>query len=131
MISRGNKYCLVFLIVILGISASCSEEKMSIPLNGTWHVAENSQLFGTRHYDAHITQIDSTQLEITNFYNLGTDIYVNASLDQLDIRIDKQNIGGYIIQGTGKVKSDYKSITFNYTVNDGTVEDPVIAQFKR
>ncbi len=131
MINRKNKYFFVLLIVIVRMSFSCSQEKMSIPLNGTWHVEENSQLFGTQHYDARITQIDSTRLEITNFYNLGSDTYVNASLDQLAILIEKQNIGGYIIQGTGKVKSDYKSITFKYTVNDGTVEDPVIAQFKR
>ncbi len=110
---------------------SCSEENNPFSLNGTWHVEENSQLYGTQHYDVLITQLDSTNIEISNFYNLGVDTYVRAILDESTLAVPKQDVSGYIIRGSGSIKSDFKRITFNFTASDGTVQDVVVAQFKR
>lgn len=120
-----------WLVIIIGGVISCSKENTGLSLNGTWHMEEHSQLYGLEHYDVQITQIDTTQIEITNFYNLGTDTYVTASLSELSLIIKKQNVSGYIIQGTGSINSDYKTISFNFTANDGTVKDVVVAQCKR
>ena len=131
MLEKTKIEITAFLIVIAIGIISCGQENSSISLNGTWHVEENSQLYGTQLYDAQVTQLDSTKMEITNFYKLGTDIYVSATLDEFAISIGRQNVSGYTIQGTGTVKSDFKSITFNFTASDSTVQDVVVAQFKR
>jgi len=119
------------LLFLAGCIFSCSENNLSLSLNGTWHVEEHSQLYGTQHYDVQITQLDSTKIEITNFYNLGTDTYVYVLLDEATITISKQVVNGYTIQGSGTVKNDFKNIIFNFTASDGTVQDVVVAHFKR
>jgi len=120
------------LLVFLTVSFfSCTKNNPSLSLSGTWHVEENSQLYGTQHYDTQITQFDSTKIEITNFYNLGADTYVSALLDEANITIPKQGVNGYTIQGTGTVKYDFKGITFHFTASDGTVQDVVVAQYKK
>ena len=134
-VEKKSRKILMFLLmtglVTFTFPYSCTKENQGAFLNGTWHVEENSQLYDTQHYDANITQTDSTQLEISNFYNIGAKTYVTGILEGNAININKQDIEGYIIEGSGTVKNDYRSIVFHFTVNDGSAVDNVIAQFKR
>ena len=116
------------LILVL---AGCSEDTSGLLLNGTWHVEENSQLYGTQHYDVNISQTDSSGIEITNFYNIGESTFVSGSVSGLEIAIPSQGVGGYTFSGSGEIANDRNSIIMNFTANDGAVVDHVIAQYTR
>ncbi len=119
----------LFLLVLA--FAACSEDKTGLLLNGTWHVEENSQLYGTQHYDVNITQTDSAKIEIVNFYNIGEGSFVTASVSGLEIAVPNQNVGGYLFSGSGEISGDHNTIIFTFTANDGAVIDHVIAQYTR
>ena len=122
----------IFVITgLILILSGCSEDTTGLLLDGTWHVGENSQLYGTQHYDVHISQIDTVKIEITNFYNIGESSFVMASVSGLEIAIPDQKVEGYIFSGSGEIASDRNTIIFNFTANDGAVIDQVIAQYKR
>ena len=122
---------LIVMFLLLVVAEGCSEDKTGLLLNGTWHVEENSQLYGTQHYDADISQIDSAKIEITNFYNIGLSSYVTAYVNGLEIAIPDQSVKGYDLKGSGEISADKNSILFTFTANDGAVIDHVIAQYKR
>jgi hypothetical protein len=121
---------LVLLLLVAGLAA-CSEDNTGLLLNGTWHVEENSQLYGTQHYDVDITQIDTVKIEISNFYNIGESSFVTASVNGLEIALQDQQAGGYLFSGSGEISGDHNTIIFTFTANDGAVIDHVIAQYTR
>jgi hypothetical protein len=122
---------LLMSVMVWALLAGCSDENTGLALNGTWHVEENSQLYGIQHYDTRITQIDSAKIEINNFYNIGSASYVTATVNGLEIAISGQKVGGYVFSGSGEISADYNSIIFTFTANDGAVVDHAIAQYKR
>ena len=119
------------MLLLILFMAGCSEDKTGLLLNGTWNVEENSQLFGTQHYTADITQIDSSKIEIANFYNIGAGSSVTATVNGLEVAIPVQNVDGYVFSGSGEIGPDHNNIMFSYTANDGAVIDKVVAQYKR
>jgi hypothetical protein len=130
----SGKMKLKDLLITMGlilVFSGCSEDTTGLLLDGTWHVEENSQLYGTQHYDTHISQIDTVKIEISNFYNIGESTFVTAFVSGLEIAIPDQKVEGYIFSGSGEIASDRNSIIFNFIANDGAVIDHVIAQYKR
>ncbi len=130
-IEKRRRWSRGVIAILLLIVAACATEDDDLTLSGTWSVEENSQLYGVQHYDAHISQIDSSSLEIDNFYNIGFGTPVTASLSGDEINIPQQEVEGYIFAGSGEVSEDKKMIIFNFTANDKAVIDHVIAQYRR
>ena len=124
-------------MVVLGalllalLAVGCSDDKTGLLLSGTWDVEENSQLYGSQHYLSEITQIDSSKIEISNFYNIGAEAFVTAFISGLEIAIPAQDVKGYELSGSGEIAPDRKSILFAFTANDGAVIDHVIAQYEK
>jgi hypothetical protein len=105
---------------------SCEDTDTPDTLDGTWWCNEydlsnpNSDGSPTDNFYVDIGQDyqDSLLYTINNFNN--ADIEVFAHLQSGTLVIESQQAGGYIVQGTGYVSSDFSEITWNYTVDDGS-----------
>lgn len=101
----------------------------------TWKCEENSMLFGQQtpyHSDISKSSSDSVTIYITNFYQLGFNEEIYATLTNRSIDIPKQTVDGHVIDGFGTVASNYNSIQFTYTVDDGSgTLDNVNATYRR
>jgi hypothetical protein len=77
---------------------------------------------------------DTTKVIISNFYNLGFDIYVYAKINSLNLSISQQTTkdGFKILSGSGGISSNYKEINWSYRVDDGSGEiDNVTATYTK
>ncbi len=88
----------------------------------TWRLSENSKYSGETAYAIDIIKDPSTtnKIIISNFYNLGNDFEVLASVSGSLITISSQTISNTLISGTGNVKSGYQSIDWAYNADDGS-----------
>ena len=118
-------------------------------IEGQWACDENSQLYKSTESDtSHIYKstesiyvvyidpdlYDTTKVIISNFYNLGFDIYVYARINSLNLSISQQTTkdGFKILSGSGSISSNYKTINWNYRVDDGSGEiDNVTATYTK
>jgi hypothetical protein len=126
---------------------SCEQEQTEPgtreALEGDWTVDENSQFYkesAENVYNVYISLStgDTTGLYIANFYQLGFENEVRATLDGDRIRLEPGqevtllNSLYKIIEGTGVVASDYQSIDWTYQVDDGSGQiDHVTAIYSR
>ena len=133
-------------IFLLGM-VSCEQEQTAAgtrdALEGNWVVDENSQFYNkttSAVYNVYISlsSQDSTGLFIANFYQLGYENEIRATLDGDRIRLEQgQEVtlltSPYmIIEGTGVIASDYQSIDWSYQVDDGSGQiDHVTATYSR
>lgn len=118
------------------LSVAAQREK----LTGTWLVEENSQTYkkslkAVNHYTSTISASTSnlSNVAISNFYGLGESTLATATLNNMKLTIDNQTVsGGYTISGNGSIASDFKTIDWQYTVDDGSgVKDKVTATFTK
>lgn len=107
-------------------------------IEGQWKCDETSQIYKSTQsiYYVYIDPdlYDSTRVIISNFYNLGNDIYVYARVNNLILSIPNQTTDdGYtILSGSGTVSSNYKVINWTYRIDDGSGEvDNVSATYSR
>jgi hypothetical protein len=107
-------------------------------IEGQWKCDENSQIYKSTEsiYWVYIDPDpdDSTKVIISNFYDLGNDIYVYAKLNSLNLSISNQTTeDGYkILSGSGNITSNYKEINWSYRVDDGSGEvDNVTATYSK
>jgi hypothetical protein len=66
-------------------------------------------------------QANSTDLngiKIYNINNLGDNFYINGSVTLLSLSIPEQTKSGFTIKGSGIIKSGYKEIDLEYSVDD-------------
>ena len=100
----------------------------------TWRCEETSEIFGK---SAHLVDIskslsDSSTIILDNFYNLGFGEEVVAGLNGYNINIQPQIVDGNTISGNGIITGNYRSINFDYTVDDrGGKIDNVTAIFAK
>ena len=100
----------------------------------TWRCEETSEIFGKSAYLVDISKSfsDSSNIILDNFYNLGFGVEVVASLSGFKVNIQPQIVDGNTISGKGTIAGNYRSISFDYTVNDGGGKiDRVTADFTR
>ena len=100
----------------------------------TWRSTEISAIFGKSSYLVDIAKepLDSTEVVLSNFYNLGIDTEVKGTLNGYKIYISVQVVNGNKISGEGTIAGDFSVINFEYDVEDGSgEEDNVSAEFNR
>ncbi len=123
----------LFIIPILSIllAGSCeliNEEFAGTTaerLEGQWQCDETSSLYKSA-LDQYIVYIeihpiDSNQILIENFYELGRNIDVVATINGMTITLPRQNTSdGFEINGSGTISTKYDKITWRYYVDDGS-----------
>ena len=136
------KYFIAILSVMLLVT-SCELGDDIDPDNGgdprdnivdTWRSTEISAIHGKSSYHVDIAKepLDSTELVLSNFYNLGVDTEVKGTLNGYKIYISVQVVNGNEISGEGTLAGNFSEINFVYEVKDGSGEkDNVVAEFKR
>ncbi len=131
---------LILFIASLLLTTAC-EELFPDPdggdiisaLEDNWRVEEESQVFGKTNYIVEIERqpSDSSRIYVDNFYNVDATAGVfvnNRSLSIPDQVLD----GGYRVYGTGTVSRDTESISWQYSIDDGSGEpDNVTAIYTR
>lgn len=134
---KKYKYSALFLLIIF--VSSCAEEDDNLPDTGgddrdkfvaSWTCVESSKIFGNTTYTITIDKwpTDNINIKITNFYNLGTNTYVLAAVDNDDLTISEQIVAGApgdTTSGSGFYASN--KINLTYYVNDGQTQDTVTA----
>ncbi|GAB4292995.1 MAG: hypothetical protein Kow0068_18150 [Marinilabiliales bacterium] len=121
------------LSIILIFLVSCQPDENDDNLNDdvrdnlvkTWQCDENSQIYSKSTmtiYTVDIQKDDSSQDDILiyNFYNLGNEYYVKASLSGSELKIIQQEISGHTVNGTGIITNNFKRIDWQYYVDDGS-----------
>ena len=100
----------------------------------TWRSTEISAIYGKSSYLVDIAKepLDSTEVVLSNFYNLGIDTEVKGTLNGYKIYISVQVVNGNEISGEGTIAGNFSAINFVYKVEDGSgEEDNVAAEFNR
>ncbi len=100
----------------------------------TWRSTEISAIYGKSNYLVDISKepLDSTEIVLSNFYNLGIDTEIKGVLNGYKIYISVQVVNGNELSGEGTISGDFNVITFVYEVKDGSGEtDNVSAEFDR
>lgn len=104
-------------------------------ITDTWRCEENSELYGQSNpylSDISKNSSDSITIYINNFYQLGFDQEVYATLTNRTIDIPQQIVDGHKIKGNGTIDNSYNSIRFKYTVDEGSgILDDVTALYSR
>ncbi len=130
------------LVVSIVLLSSCELDDFSIDSDDerdkvvdTWRCEETSQLYGELNpYLSDISKEpgDSVTIYINNFYQLGFDQEIYATLTNRNIQIPLQTVDGHKIKGGGFVNNSYNSIRFEYTVDEGSgTLDNVTALYSR
>jgi len=131
------------IISVMLLVTSCELDDNIDPDNGsdprdnivdTWRSTEISAIYGKSSYIVDIAKepLDSTEVVLSNFYNLGIDTEVKGTLNGYKIYISAQVVNGNEISGEGNIAGDFSGINFVYKVEDGSGEkDNVTAEFKR
>lgn len=134
-----NPFLKTATILGLVLLASCTPEEDNDPTPvdsrdkyvGTWSCAEKSQVYSDYSYQANIKKstINTSDVLIENFYNLGFNTSVTASLSSNSFTVSQQTVSGQVISGNG-TSSNSSTIKFSYTANDGgNVTDSVTVTF--
>ncbi len=138
---RKHQFPTLLVISILLLS-SCELDDFSVDSDDerdnivdTWRCEETSQLYGESNpYLSDISKEsrDSVTIFINNFYQLGFDQEIYATLANRNIQIPLQTVDGHKIEGEGFVNTSYTSIRFEYTVDEGSgTLDDVTALYSR
>ena len=87
---------------------------------GTWHAvmyADDTQ----SDYQVEITKSASADsvINISNFFNNNASAY--AYVNDLEITLPRQDVGGEVISGTGTISSDFQTISWTVDTDQGQV----------
>ncbi len=127
---------LALLFVTLGI-ISCENDllngstDMREKLVKKWSVTENSSSFGKQDYEVVIDTdaSDSTKILLMNFSQMGLDNNIKATLNGNILTLVEKTVNGLTYRGGATISSDYKTITWNFQVNDGNGWEDYTATF--
>ncbi len=87
---------------------------------GTWHAVMDVD--GTQSdYQVEITKSATADsvINISNFFNNSASAY--AYVNDLEITLPQQDVGGEIISGTGTISADYQTISWTVDTEQGQV----------
>jgi hypothetical protein len=101
------------------------DEDVRDKIEGQWSCDETSEYYKSTAeiFTVYISPDpdDSTRVFIDNFYELGYDVSVVATVSGRNLFIHTQTIGGgFTILGSGTIASNYNTIEWNYSVDDGS-----------
>jgi len=125
----------IFLMV--NLLTSCTEDIITTGddrdnIVQKWLVQENSTEFGAQNYDVVISKhADDDKVYLDNFFGAGAGKKVTATYNTSSRTIDiaQQAYDGNQIKGSGSVTSDYKTISFNFQVDEGNGWASITATF--
>ncbi len=124
---------IVSVIMVLGFIA-CEKEELENNnrdlLVGSWNVIEKEAenditKTNTRSLnDAYMVSISKSEVYesevlISNFFQLGNDFVVNATIDGKNIEIPQVTINEVSVRGSGTISGNKKKITWSYWVDMG------------
>ncbi|MBN1118937.1 MAG: hypothetical protein JXA77_17130 [Bacteroidales bacterium] len=97
-------------------------------IEGTWKCEESSSLFKSTQdfYTVYISPSasDSTQVLISNFYDLGSGVEAVGRVTGTNISLATQTLlGGFKIRGSGTISENAQQINWTYYVDDGSGEE--------
>ncbi len=130
-----KKFGLILLLLAFGLS-SCKKDK-NYPKDsilGTWRCFEQGSMYGYRQYnvDIDLHGSDSSIVRIFNFYNLGYDFEVIATISDTLITIFETNNLLYSFAGSGSIERDFSAIYWRYSyLGDTSPDFDVEALFRR
>jgi len=133
------KRLLFFILVIsMGYFTSCQKDDTTKPnstksIIDTWKVVEQSQTFGTQNYNTDISKdtSSSSKIIIDNFFNFGLGHFIHATQSGQTLTISNAVLDGYIFNGTGNISSNYNTITWNFSFEDGNGPENATATYTR
>jgi hypothetical protein len=125
---KTAKYLLMGCILLL--AAGCellntdSDLSVAERLQGRWEVNENTPDFkSTEQFyfvDIQIYAIDENKILIDKFFDIDNGSVV-AEINGMTLSLAQQEIGdGYWVYGTGVISGNYKTITWNYYIDEGS-----------
>ncbi len=101
-------------------------------LVATWKCTENSSTYGTQNYYVEISKDNAAgKIIIDNFFNLGLGKAVIASVNGQSITISNQTVNGILFNGTGTIASNFNSISWNYTFDEGNGPESATATYTK
>ncbi len=101
-------------------------------LVNTWKCTENSQTYGTQNYYVEITKDNQASvIIIDNFFNLGLGKSIKATVNGQTITINNQIVSGHIFNGTGIIASNFNSISWTYTFDEGNGPETATATYTK
>jgi hypothetical protein len=125
-----RNYFKYFLLVICSslLIISCAPEDNTSPTPtdvrdkwiGTYTCEETENASNVTTFDISIRKNTATTdgLIISNFYNIGSQYNLNATLSGTSISINQQTLNGFTITGSGTTSGATK-MNFNYSVQAG------------
>lgn len=123
-----NKFILYWILIMLPLLfTTCKKEESNntsgvVGFEGTYQVRENCLING---YSAYTIQIKSSginnQVNIYNFFNVGSSKYIFGEVDGLTINIPPQTYTNYTILGSGNIKGS--NLIIDYKIDDGVMQD--------
>ena len=135
-----KKICL-YSILLFSISlfvVSCApddDDDDVVPgeITGTWRSQENSETYGPSNYYVDISNdsASSAGIMIDNFFNLGLGKKMKASQSGNTITLSSGVLEGFQFTGTGNVATNYKTITWSYSFDDGNGPEQVTGTYTK
>jgi hypothetical protein len=113
-------YLLAF--IVFSTFVSCTPEDNDEPitaddLTGKWSCNEQSQ-FGNTTYEVEITKSGSSQIRISNFYQLGNSFLLALTISGQDLNIPQQTLSNIIFTGQGTILNRNR-INLSFAADDG------------
>ena len=119
----------IWIVAMLLSVASCeildtnSNQTVAERLEGQWLVEEDMHLKSTDDfYQVHIdiSPVDSKKIIIRNFYGVDSES-IEATISGMKLDLSTQELsGGFTYYGSANISANYKQLTWNYFVDDGS-----------
>jgi len=127
---------LVFFTMILLFAFSCSPNNDDIQytsISGIWECEEVNQTSDIIRFNTDIDKVvlyDNAFI-ISNFHNLGEDVFIRVSAIDNELQIPDQSVSNLVVWGSGVISPDFRTIEANYTIDSGNGRDVYEVFFKR
>ncbi|PKP23184.1 MAG: hypothetical protein CVU05_00455 [Bacteroidetes bacterium HGW-Bacteroidetes-21] len=97
------------------------EDPTPSEITGTWRAQESTNTYGSQNYYVDISKdsADANKYYIDNFFNQGSGKDLSCTKSGSSISLSSAPFEGFVFSGTGSVASNYKTITWNFTFDDG------------
>jgi hypothetical protein len=120
--SIGLVISLFFLLSSCELLENTDDLSVAERLEGRWNVDESPIDFKSTK-DAYyvyidIYEVDQNTIAIDGFLNLDGVVY--ATISGMTLSLAEQEIDGWLVQGSGDISSNYETITWQYSVDEGS-----------
>jgi hypothetical protein len=122
---KNSTYLKITIILLITTAISCELDTNEDPRDKiayTWNAEDNQVLkspMATYHVDIEKHETDTTKILLYNFHHLGN-FSVEATYNNRNINISNfKTKDNFTLNGTGTVASNFKSISWSYSVDIG------------